>query len=347
MGAPLLEVKDLKVEFKRPGGVVHAVNGVNFTLEAGQSLGIVGESGSGKSVTMLSLLGLIGRTGRVVGGSAMFNGVDLVKMAPRELQDVRGRDIAVIFQDPMTSLNPIMKIGAQITESMRMRKIYSVAEAKERAIELLDRVGIPQPAKRLNDYPYQFSGGMRQRVMIALALALKPKLLIADEPTTALDVTVQAQVLDLLESLQDETGMAMIIITHDLGVATNYCDNLAVMYAGEIVEMTTVDRLVEHTSHPYALGLLNSTMEIGHGKTAIQPIPGNPPSALKVHKACPFAPRCRFKSSVCQERKPELTTVEPNHLVACFHADTVVKAAQHGDDAAAEVMLNVAQSIHA
>jgi oligopeptide/dipeptide ABC transporter ATP-binding protein len=333
MAGLLLDVKDLWVEFKRPGGIVHAVNGVNFSLKPGESLGIVGESGSGKSVTMLSILGLIGRTGRVVRGEARLDGEDLIKMNRHELREVRGRDIGVIFQDPMTSLNPIMRIGKQITESMLVRKLHSPAEAKERAIELLRRVGIPQPEQRFNDYPFQFSGGMRQRVMIALALALNPMLLVADEPTTALDVTVQAQVLKLLDELRAEIGMGMIIITHDFGVATNHCDRIAVMYAGEIVEITSVDKLISGTAHPYTLGLLESTMEIGHGKQAIQPIPGTPPSAMTVHKACPFAPRCRFSTEKCRVEKPLLRRVEADHLAACHYAE--------------EVMSHVAEQIHA
>jgi peptide/nickel transport system ATP-binding protein len=333
MTPPLLEVKDLWVEFKRPGGVVYAVNGVGFNLKPGESLGIVGESGSGKSVSMLSILGLIARNGRVVRGQALLGGEDLLKMSRQELREVRGRDVGVIFQDPMTSLNPIMRIGPQITESMLVRRLFSPAEAKARAIDLLRRVGIPQPEQRFYDYPYQFSGGMRQRVMIAVALALNPKLLVADEPTTALDVTVQAQVLKLLDELRKEIGMGMIIITHDFGVATNYCDRIAVMYAGEVMELTTVDKLISGTAHPYALGLLESTMEIGHGKQAIQPIPGTPPSAMVVHQACPFAPRCRFHTERCFEEKPLLRPVEADHLAACHYAE--------------EVRSHVAEQIHA
>ncbi len=333
MATPLLQVKDLWVEFQRPGGTVHAVNGVSFELQPGESLGIVGESGSGKSVTLLSLLGLIARNGRVTRGEALLDGEDLLKMQPHELRDVRGRDVGVIFQDPMTSLNPIMRIGPQITESMLVRKLYSPVEAKDRAVDLLRRVGIPQPEQRFYDYPYQFSGGMRQRVMIAVALALNPKLLVADEPTTALDVTVQAQVLKLLHELRKEIGMGMIIITHDFGVATNYCDRIAVMYAGEVVELTTVDKLISHTAHPYSLGLLESTMEIGHGKQAIQPIPGIPPSAMTVHKGCPFAPRCRFGTQKSLEEKPTLRRIEADHLVACHYAE--------------EVMSHVAEQVHA
>ena len=323
MATPLLDVKDLWVEFKRPGGIVHAVNGVSFSLQPGESLGIVGESGSGKSVTMLAILGLIARNGRVV-GEALLDGEDLTKMSRQELREVRGKEVGVIFQDPMTSLNPIMRIGKQITEGMIVHGLYSPDEAKARAIELLRRVGIPQPEQRFNDYPFQFSGGMRQRVMIALALACRPKLIVADEPTTALDVTVQAQVLNLLDELRKEMGMGMIIITHDFGVATNHCDRINVMYAGQIMESATVEQLITHTANPYTLGLLESTMEIGHGKQAIQPIPGNPPSAMLVHKACPFAPRCRFSTERCVEEKPLLRPIETGHLVFCHYAEEVM-----------------------
>ena len=322
---PLLEVNDLWVEFKRPGGIVHAVNGVSFNLMPGESLGIVGESGSGKSVMVLSLLGLIARNGRVVRGEALLDGEDILKMSRQELVEIRGRDIGVIFQDPMTSLNPIMRIGRQITEGMLLRD-FPPAEAKARAIDLLRRVGIPKPEQRFNDYPFQFSGGMRQRVMIAVALALKPKLVIADEPTTALDVTVQAQVLDLLDELREEFGMGMIIITHDFGVATNHCNRINVMYAGQVMESASVDQLVARTANPYTLGLLESTMEIGHGKQSIQPIPGNPPSAMVVHKGCPFAPRCRFSTDKCVAEKPVLRPIEPDHYVFCHYGEEVMKS---------------------
>ena len=322
---PLLEVKDLWVEFKRPGGIVHAVNGVSFNLMPGESLGIVGESGSGKSVMVLSLLGLIARNGRVVRGEALLDGEDILKMSRQELVEIRGRDIGVIFQDPMTSLNPIMRIGRQITEGMLLRD-FPPDEAKARAIDLLRRVGIPKPEQRFNDYPFQFSGGMRQRVMIAVALALKPKLVIADEPTTALDVTVQAQVLDLLDELREEFGMGMIIITHDFGVATNHCNRINVMYAGQVMESASVDQLVARTANPYTLGLLESTMEIGHGKQSIQPIPGNPPSAMVVHKGCPFAPRCRFSTERCVAEKPVLRPIEPDHYVFCHYGEEVMKS---------------------
>ncbi len=333
MATPLLEVRDLWVEFKRRGGTVYAVRGVNFSLQPGESLGIVGESGSGKSVTALAILGLIARNGRVVRGEARFEGEDLLSMSRQELLRIRGRGIGVIFQDPMTSLNPIMRIGRQITESMLVHRVCAPAEAKQRAIELLRRVGIPQPERRFDDYPFQFSGGMRQRVMIAIALASQPRLIIADEPTTALDVTVQAQVLKLLDELRQELGMGMIIITHDLGVATNYCDRINVMYAGQVMESATVEQLVVRTAHPYSLGLLESTMEIGHGRQPIQPIPGNPPSAMVIHQGCPFAPRCRFATERCPGEMPTPRTVEREHLVSCHYAE--------------EVMHHVAEHVHA
>lgn len=321
---PLLDVKDLRVEFKRPGGTVYAVNGVNFTLQPGESLGIVGESGSGKSVTVLSVIGLVPRNARVT-GEAYLSGQELVKMHPNDLRDVRGRDVGVIFQDPMTSLNPIMRIGKQITEGILTHGLATPAEAKAQAIELLRRVGIPQPEQRFNDYPFQFSGGMRQRVMIAIALAARPSLIVADEPTTALDVTIQAQVLRLLDDLRHETGVGMILITHDLGVATNHCNRIAVMYAGKIMESATVADLVSRTAHPYTVGLLESTMEIGHGKQAIQPIPGHPPSAMVQHQGCAFAPRCRFATERCTTEKPVLREIEASHQVFCHYAEEVME----------------------
>ncbi|MFZ5825462.1 MAG: ABC transporter ATP-binding protein [Bacillota bacterium] len=320
----LLEVKDLWTEFTRPGGTVYAVNGISFTLNRGESLGIVGESGSGKSVALLSVLGLIAKNGRVVQGEALLEGQDLLKMKPREIRRVRGAEIGVIFQDPMTSLNPLMRIGEQIMESMLTHGLCSRSEAKARAISLLRRVGIPQPDQRFYDYPFQFSGGMRQRVMIAIALACDPKLLIADEPTTALDVTVQAQVLELIRTLTRQAGMGLIIITHDFGVATNYCDKIAVMYAGTIVELAPVSRFITGASHPYSLGLLESTLEVGHGDRELDPIPGTPPSAMELHQGCPFAPRCRWATERCQVEKPVLETLAEGHQTACHYAREVV-----------------------
>jgi len=323
MPSPLLEVKDLWVEFTRPGGTVYAVNGVSFEVQPGESLGIVGESGSGKSVTVLSILGLIAKNGKVR-GQALHNGQDLLKMSRQELQEIHGREVGAIFQDPMTSLNPIMRIGHQITEAMLIHELCTPKEAKERAIELLNRVGIPNPAQRYNDYPFQFSGGMRQRVMIAIALSARPTLIVADEPTTALDVTIQAQVLNLLDELRQEMGMSLIIITHDFGVATNHCDRINVMYAGQIMESATVEDLITRTANPYSLGLLDSTMEIGHGKRPIHPIPGSPPSAMKQYAGCAFAPRCRFATQRCGTEKPLLRPIEAEHDVFCHHAEEVM-----------------------
>lgn len=321
---PLLEVKNLWVEFQRSDGVVHAVNGVDFHLAPGESLGIVGESGSGKSVTVLSLLGLIPAHGRIVRGEAYLGGRDLFRISPRELLDIRGKEVGVIFQDPMTSLNPIMRVGDQIVEAMLVHRLCSKIEARRRAIELLQKVGIPQPEQRFFDYPFQFSGGMRQRVMLAIALACGPKLLIADEPTTALDVTVQAQVLDLLRQLREGLGMGLVIITHDFGVATNYCDRIAVMYAGKIVELAPVALFVAGAAHPYSRGLLDSTLEIGHGKRPVNPIPGQSPNPRLLPPGCPFAPRCRFVTTQCQTSAPNLRPLADGRLVACHYAEDVL-----------------------
>ena len=327
--SPVLEVRDLWTEFKRPGGVVHAVNGVNFDVEPGESLGILGESGSGKSVSVLSILGLISKNGRILKGEALLDNRDLLALNSKEMLAVRGKDVGVIFQDPMTSLNPIMRIGPQIMEGMLVHHLCSKAEAKQRAIQLLKRVGIPNAEERFNDYPYQFSGGMRQRVMIAIALSCHPKLLIADEPTTALDVTVQAQVLDLLDELRQETGMAMILITHDFGVATNHCDRIVVMYAGEVVETAPVERILLGPAHPYTLGLLESTLEIGHGKKPLTPIPGVSASPLQLYQGCPFAPRCRFATEKCVEVRPALREISgPDHRAACHYAEEVMAYAE-------------------
>ncbi len=316
--APLLAVKDLWVEFDRPDGVVHAVNGVSFALEAGESLGIVGESGSGKTVSLLSILGLLARNGRVVSGEALLEGRDLLRLSAGELLRVRGKEVGVVFQDPMTSLNPIMRVGDQIAEAMLVHGLCSRAEAAERAVELLRKVGIPLPEQRFRDYPFQFSGGMRQRVMIAIALACNPKLLIADEPTTALDVTVQAQVLELLAQLQQELGMGLIIVTHDFGLACNYCNRIAVMYAGKIVEAASATQFSAGAAHPYSQGLLASTLEVGHGKEPIMPIPGQGASARVVHRGCAFAPRCPLAGPQCEAEQPPLLPLGDGHVAACF-----------------------------
>jgi peptide/nickel transport system ATP-binding protein len=313
----LLEVRDLKTHFFRPDGVVKAVDGISYELNQGDSLAIVGESGSGKSVGVTSLIQLVKKPGKVVGGSALFDGRDLIRLTPAQIQEVRGKEIGMIFQDPMSSLNPTVTIGKQIMEPILWHKLGTRSEARQRALELMEMVGIPAAKQRLDEYPFQFSGGMRQRVMIASAIACKPKLLIADEPTTALDVTVQAQILDLLRDMQKQLGMAVILITHDLGVAAEFCTQIAVMYAGRIVEKTSMDRFLSAPAHPYSQGLLRSTPEIGRHVRRLEQIPGSPPNLMNLAPGCPFAPRCPHAKPVCTQVRPELTEIETGHTVAC------------------------------
>jgi oligopeptide transport system ATP-binding protein len=316
----LLTVEDLRVEFWTQRGTIHAVNGISFDLAPGETLGIVGESGCGKSVTSLALLGILPRAGRVTSGTATFGDRDLFKLSDRELRRVRGRDIAMIFQDPMTSLNPVLTIGRQIREALETHFDMNKTQALSRVAELLDQVGIPSPEIRLKDYPHQFSGGMRQRAMIAMALACEPKLLIADEPTTALDVTIQAQILDLLKKLVDEREAALILITHDLGVVAGTCERVNVMYAGMFMETASADQLFEHPRHPYTLGLLQSVPRLdAERKTKLHPIEGAPRDMLQAPQACPFQPRCRFEVEQSRLDVPPLREVEPGHLVACFN----------------------------
>jgi peptide/nickel transport system ATP-binding protein len=321
----LLEVKDLKTHFFTREGVVHAVDGISFSLEPGQALGIVGESGSGKSVTALSIMGLIPRPpARIVEGSVEYGGRDLTKLSDRALEDVRGKEIAMIFQDPMTSLNPTLKIKTQITEVLDRHFGYSKDEAKRKAIELLEEVQIPNAAERLEDYPHRFSGGMRQRVMIAIALACNPKVLIADEPTTALDVTVQAEILDLLEDLRRDHEMGLILITHDMGVVAEVADDVAVMYAGQIVEQAPTLELFDHPEHPYTEALLGALPQL-EGENVRQgrllSIPGRPPDLVAPPEGCRFAPRCPHADlgDGCAETLPELRRIRPNHLVRSRH----------------------------
>jgi oligopeptide transport system ATP-binding protein len=318
--APLLRVEDLRVEFTTRRGIVFAVNGISFEIAPGETLGIVGESGCGKSVTSLAVLGLLARNGRVAGGSALFEGRDLIKLNDRALRGVRGREIAMIFQDPMTSLNPVLTIGRQIREPLERHFGMDRKDAEARAAELIDRVGIPSASARLRDYPHQFSGGMRQRAMIAMALACRPKLLIADEPTTALDVTIQAQILDLLRELVAEENAALILITHDLGVVAGMCERVNVMYAGMFMETGSADQLFGSPRHPYTLGLLQSVPRLNAGRRAkLQPIEGAPPNMLHPPSACPFQPRCRFEVDLSRQQVPELVEIEPGHKVACFN----------------------------
>ncbi len=317
---PLLAVDGLKVEFWTSRGTIHAVNGVSFEIAPGETLGIVGESGCGKSVTSLALLGILPRAGRAVAGTAMFEGRDLLKLSDKELRDVRGKDVAMIFQDPMTSLNPVLTIGRQIREALQTHFGMSRDDAGKRAVELLDQVGIPGAQSRVRDYPHQFSGGMRQRAMIAMALACKPKLLIADEPTTALDVTIQAQILDLLRALVDDTGMALILITHDLGVVAGMCERVNVMYGGLFMESGSADQLFARPRHPYTLGLLQSVPRLDASqREKLTPIHGAPRDMLTPPRSCPFQPRCRYAVAESAQKLPQLQEVEPGHFVACFN----------------------------
>jgi oligopeptide/dipeptide ABC transporter ATP-binding protein len=316
----LLSVEDLRVEFTTRRGTVYAVNGITFDIARGETLGIVGESGCGKSVTSLAVLGLLARNGRVLGGRAIFEGVDLIRLSDRALRRIRGREIAMIFQDPMTSLNPVLTIGRQIREALETHFGMKRKEADARAAELIDRVGIPSARVRLEDYPHQFSGGMRQRAMIAMALACRPKLLIADEPTTALDVTIQAQILALLRELVAEEDAALILITHDLGVVAGMCERVNVMYAGMFVETGAAEQLFASPRHPYTLGLLQSVPRLDAARRGrLQPIEGAPRNMLSPPTACPFQPRCRYEVDASRHDVPPLLEIEPGHMVACFN----------------------------
>lgn len=316
----LLEVKGLKTRFFTQDGVVHAVNGISYHLDEGGTLGIVGESGCGKSVSVMSLLRLIPQPpGKIVAGEALFDGRDLLAMSEDEIRQVRGNRIAMIFQDPMTSLNPVLTIGTQIGESLQLHLGMSKDQARQRSIELLELVGIPQAADRIDDYPHQFSGGMRQRAMIAMGLSCNPQLLIADEPTTALDVTIQAQIVDLVKRLRDEIGMAVIWITHDLGVVAGFAERVAVMYAGFLIEMADVKAVYGDPRHPYTLGLLGSIPRLDVlREDKLTSIEGMPPDLLSEPVGCPFAPRCDYVIDKCWKENPELEPVDRGHLVACW-----------------------------
>jgi oligopeptide transport system ATP-binding protein len=315
---PLLEVTNLRTSFHTRHGIIRAVNGVSFSLEKGDTLGIVGESGSGKSVTCYSLMRLIPEPpGRIEGGTADFDGIDLLKASPPQLRKIRGKRISMIFQDPMTSLNPYMRVSEQLIEPLLIHEKISHADALKRGIAALEEVGVPDAAKRIRSYPHEFSGGMRQRVMIAMALITKPELLIADEPTTALDVTVQAQILDLVKKMQRELGMAVIWITHDLGVVAGFCRRVQVMYAGRIVERAATEELFAHTAHPYTRALQKSIPALQPKGAALYTIPGMPPDLSRPIEGCPFVPRCEFAQDQC--RQPvELKNITPGHATACL-----------------------------
>ena len=322
----LLEVNDLKTYFRTDDGVVRAVDGVSFSVDKGQTLGIVGESGSGKSVTCLTIMGLNPRRSAMSSGTAMWKGQDLLTMSPRQLRDIRGSEIAMIFQDPMTSLNPVHKIGDQLAEAMRLHEDVSQKQARARALDLLKAVGIPRADRRLDDYPHQFSGGMRQRVMIAMSLINNPDLLIADEPTTALDVTTQAQILNLIEKLQEEFGSAVIMITHDLGVVAEIADDVVVMYAAEVAEKGTVEQIFKKPHHPYTWGLMGSLPRLDVEVERLVQIQGQPPSLLRPPAGCRFPPRGPYVMPICKEKDPDLLPVsdDPGHLQSC-HLDEETK----------------------
>ncbi len=315
----ILEVHNLKVSFFTNVGEVKAVGGVSFHVGVGEAIGIVGESGSGKSVTSLSIMRLLTYPGRIVGGSIHFAGNNLVKASEREMQRIRGNEISMIFQDPMTSLNPVFTIGNQIMEPLMRHQKLSRSEAKAKAIEMLRLVGIPSPEKRLTQYPHEFSGGMRQRAMIAMALSCQPKLLIADEPTTALDVTIQAQILELMKELKEKINTSIILITHDLGVVAEICSRIIVMYAGIIVEQGTREDIFYNPRHPYTWGLLKSIPHIeAEKKERLIPIDGQPPDLLKPPAGCPFYPRCEHAMEICVEQRPPYTDLSLNHKAACW-----------------------------
>jgi oligopeptide transport system ATP-binding protein len=320
MPQDLLNVQDLETRFKTPEGTVYAVNGVSFKLNEGETLGVVGESGCGKSVSMLSLLKLIPQPpGKIVAGKAFFKGNDLLAMSPEEMRRVRGGQIAMVFQDPMTSLNPVMTIGRQLEEPLKLHLGFNQVQARARSIELLEQVGIPRAGERLKDYPHQYSGGMRQRVMIAMALACAPQILIADEPTTALDVTIQAQIVDLVIRLREELGMAIIWITHDLGVVASIAQRVAVMYGGFIIEEAPVKELFRNPRHPYTIGLIGSLPQIQQeGRKRLYSVDGMPPLLYQKPHTCPFSPRCKWAKERCRMENPLLEDIGNDHRVACW-----------------------------
>jgi oligopeptide/dipeptide ABC transporter ATP-binding protein len=321
----LLQVKDLRTHFFTLEGVIKAVDGVSYDVHEGETVALVGESGCGKSVSALSIMRLIPYPpGRIVAGEISFQGKNLLTLNGEEMRQVRGKEIAMIFQEPMTSLNPALTIGRQLTETLEAHLVMSSSDALGRAAELLQLVGIPEPERRLTQYPHQFSGGMRQRVMIAMALSCNPKLILADEPTTALDVTIQAQILELMKELSQRFGVAMVIITHNLGVVARYADRVNVMYAGKIIEQGSADKVYYHPRHPYSLGLLRSVPRLDQPrKTKLDPIDGQPPDLANLPPGCSFQPRCKFAVDKCVHEVPPLAQVEAEHLSACWVAETL------------------------
>jgi peptide/nickel transport system ATP-binding protein len=325
-GDPLVSVEDLRVEFHTDAGIVKAVDGVSWSISAGETLGIVGESGSGKSVSALALMGLLQKPQAKISGRILFRGRDLLTAGEDELRSLRGNDISMIFQDPLSALNPVFKVGHQVAEVIQAHEKIGRIPARRRAVDLLAEVGIPNAKQRAEEFPHQYSGGMRQRAMIAMALALDPALLLADEPTTALDVTVQAQIMSLLRKLQEERGTAIVLITHDLGVVAGHADRVLVMYAGRVAETAGADALFHAPRHAYTLGLLSSLARLDRRRTdRLRPIPGQPPSLIRVPPGCAFHPRCAFATDVCSAEIPPLTGGS-GHAAACHHQDRVAEA---------------------
>ncbi|TPW27242.1 ABC transporter ATP-binding protein [Martelella alba] len=324
----VLAVENLQTEFKTKAGTARAVDGVSFELKAGEILAIVGESGSGKSVTSLSIMGLIpSPPGRIAGGRVLFDGKDLTTLSDRQLQDLRGADLSMIFQEPMTSLNPVLSIGRQMTEGIKQHLGMNSSQAREHAISMMKRVSIPAPEQRLKEFPHQFSGGMLQRIMIAIAMSCNPKVLIADEPTTALDVTIQAQILDLMKELRDNTGTAIVLITHDMGVVAEMADRVIVMYAGQKIEEARVEDLFRRQRHPYTIGLLGALPKLGEagevGDTELQEIPGVVPPLTDLPPGCRFSDRCHFATAKCRAEMPVFEAKAPDHFAACWHSDAL------------------------
>lgn len=327
----LLEIQNLKTVFSTERGVIRAVDGVSLTLGAGETLGVVGESGCGKTMLALSIMRLIPANGQIAGGRVLFNGQDLLTLPEETMREKRGRDIAMIFQEPMTSLNPVLRIGEQIAEAIRLHQHVPDREAQALSVKLLGEVGIPEPERRVKDYPHQLSGGMRQRVMIAMAMSCRPRLLLADEPTTALDVTIQAQILNLISGLKEKNNMAVILITHDLGVVAEAAQKVAVMYAGKIVETAAVEKLFARPLHPYTRGLIESRPSgcvdaQSAGEAYLKTIPGAVPSLYALPSGCRFSERCALVEEACRVREPELMEIEEGHFVACFIAERLAKS---------------------
>ena len=317
----LLEVKDLKTYFYTDEGVVKSVDGVSFSVDKGETLGVVGESGCGKSITSMSIMQLIGKPGKIVNGEIDFKGENLLNKDKEEMRKIRGKEIAMIFQEPMTSLNPVYTVGQQIMEADLIHEDMTKEQARERAIQMLDLVKIPDAEKRLNSYPHEFSGGMRQRVMIAMALSCNPEFLICDEPTTALDVTIQAQILNLINELKEKTGTAVMMITHDLGVISEVADNVMVMYAGQVVEYTDVDTVFEKPLHPYTQGLINCIPKLGGQEEKLSTIKGMVPSFNDMPEGCLFCPRCEYAKDICRKERPELVDLDGHQVRCCKYTD--------------------------